>query len=316
VPSKCYNKTIIKLDWLKNKRTLLIAFAVVFVVSLFFIKIQSNFKNEGNQTALGIVYDSDKVVDLINKDSDGDGVTDWEEGLWGTNPLSIDSNEDGVPDGVEISKMKLARGNVTIGTGNGEPEGGLTETDTFSRELFSTIATLNQVGEVNQETIEKLSDSLVSQVKNPVVRKIFLISDIKIIEDNSAQAFKNYNNALDNIFEKSPITGSVMDILERFVNDEEEVDLGVLSELDPIITQTTKFLDGIANINVPKDLSQFHLSVLNGLERIIENLNDIKLFDVDPIIAMGAVSKYQENLDLLGNAITALTNVLTQKLNI
>ena len=41
-----------------------------------------------------------------NPDSDRDGLKDWEERLWGTNPNNPDTDGDGAPDGQEI---KLGR---------------------------------------------------------------------------------------------------------------------------------------------------------------------------------------------------------------
>ncbi|MCR4311641.1 MAG: hypothetical protein NUV54_03715, partial [Candidatus Taylorbacteria bacterium] len=39
---------------------------------------------------------------LLAKDSDSDGLKDWEEQLWKTDPLNPDTDGDGTPDGAEI----------------------------------------------------------------------------------------------------------------------------------------------------------------------------------------------------------------------
>jgi hypothetical protein len=42
-------------------------------------------------------------VAISDTDSDGDNLTDWEEGRLGTDPYSPDTDRDGIPDGVEIA---------------------------------------------------------------------------------------------------------------------------------------------------------------------------------------------------------------------
>src|SRR3989344_1932573 len=161
---------------------------MLFLVALFFIKNKTVFKNQANQE--GLAYGNETLESFVNKDTDGDGILDWEENLWGTDPLKKDTNDDGTGDDVEVAKMKAAQGMSVNGKINLDVESSetLTETDKFSRELFSTIATLSQAGEINQETVEKLSNSLVEQIKAPSVQKVFLMSDLKIIQDNSLQA--------------------------------------------------------------------------------------------------------------------------------
>ena len=42
-------------------------------------------------------------VAISDTDSDGDGLTDWEEGVLGTDPFSKDTDRDGIEDGVEVA---------------------------------------------------------------------------------------------------------------------------------------------------------------------------------------------------------------------
>ncbi len=299
----------------------LIVFAAVFVVALFLLKTTSIFENKetyrGAGQKNGLTYGNITIKDLVNKDTDGDGILDWEEGLWGTDPTKKETTP-GILDSVAINKLKTEQeGNTKVtksgGVASGKPEN-LTQTDQFSRELFSTIATLNQNGIVDQATIDQLGASLAEKIQNPVVRKVFLISEIKTINDNSAQVFTNYNNALNNLYEKYRMNRTVFDVLQKFMIDENSVDVGALSELDPIIEKTKKIIDGMVRMNVPQFLSILHLNVVNALERLAENLNDIKLYESDPIVALSGISKYQENAPQLESGLNNLVNAIDQKL--
>lgn len=297
---------------LKYKIPILVVLAVVFVVVLFFIQNKSTYTNQ-NLAVGGLTYNSnDMVGDFVNKDTDGDGIPDWQENLFGTDPTKKETTP-GIPDEVAVEKLKAQTG--TTGQASIEGQENLTQTDKFSRELFSTMASLDQTGAVDQDTIEKLSDSLNNQIQNSTPRKIYVSSDLKITQDNSPQAIKKYNDTLDSIYTKYPIKGDALDILGRFTGDGDNVNVSVLAELDPIVSQINKIETAMAKMDVPQSLSSLHLNVLNGIERVVENLSDIRLYDTDPVVSLSGITQYQKNSDALEAAANSLANTISQRLN-
>lgn len=265
----------------------------------------------------GIVYESNITVgELVDKDTDGDGIPDWEEPLYGLDPTKKETVP-GTPDSTTLSKMKIDQSDNT-GTTNvntGETEN-LTQTDKFSRELFSTVASLSQNGSMSQETIDKISGSLAENIKNAVPRKVFTASDLKISKDNSAKALKDYAKTLDSINKKYPVDeNTIIKILQKFIIDENNVDESALSDLNPIIKNAQDGIAAAIKMSVPSSLAPLHLDLINAGERISENLSDIKLFDTDPIIALGAISQYEENTTKMGTAVIKLAEAIEKRFN-
>ncbi len=289
---------------------------MVFLLSLFFLKTKTEYKNQAVQN-VGLVYnDNATLADLVNRDRDKDGVLDWEEGLWETDPHNPDTFGKGLGDKAEIEKIKLATRPLNeLGDLAAPNQENLTQTDKFSRELFSTIATLNQTGPIDQATIDKLSSSLSEQIKNASARKIYTISEIKIINDDSVKATQKYNDDIENLYKKYPIKGNAIQVLKESMVDQENIDVSVLSKLDPIIKQTNMIISGMVKMDVPISLSNLHLEIINSLQRLIENLNDIKLFDTDVVVALSAMSQYEKNTNLLQTAVAKLTNAIDKKLS-
>ncbi len=273
-----------------------------------------------------MIYNSNATIeDLVNKDTDGDGVLDWEEGLWGTDPTKKETTP-GISDKVAIEKLKAGRPAAEIDGIKASPQQdglngadnigtGMTQTDKFSRELFATISTLNQNGNIDQATIDKLSDSLAERIQNSAPRKIYLLSDINVIKDDSLQTIKKYNNTLNNIDQKYKANYTVFDILQKFAIDENNVDVAVLSELDPIIENLNKTIIDMAKMSVPQSLSILHLAVINTLEKIAENISDIQLYDTDVIISLSAITQYNQNINTLESNTGVLGNAIRKKLN-
>ncbi len=267
------------------------------------------------QQGNGLVYGKETLENLVNKDTDGDGIPDWEEALWGTDPFKKETTP-GIPDAVAIEKLSAKGGPASGGKKIEQSAKNLTQTDKFSRELFATVATASQNGTMDQATIEKLSVTLADHIQNSPPRKIFSIFDIKTINDNTVQAYKNYNNALKNIDTKYPaINYTILDVLQKFIIDENTVDTSALEKLTPIIGQMNKIIDAMLKTSVPQSISTLHLNVINSLQRILENISDMKLFDSDAIVALGGISKYQENATRLESDLNALANAIKRKLN-
>jgi len=281
---------------------------VVFIVALFLTKNKTIFQNKSQS---GLVYNgNEKIEDLVNRDTDGDGVSDWEEGLFGTDPTRRDTNGDGILDSVEIAKLQGQSSiNGDLNLGNGSTEN-LSQTEQLSRELLSTLATLNQAGSVDQTTVDTLSNSLIAKIQDSGARKIFRYSDLKIIKNDTRQDIVNYNNTLTVIYKKYPFPkDTVIDIIDEFVIDEETVDESVLAKLDPIIKQYNNIIAEMVKMNVPEDVALLHLATLNSLQKLSENLADIRLYENDIVVSVSALSQYDSTTD---NLIIATNNLLKE----
>lgn len=274
-----------------------------------------------NNAENGLTYGDMTLEDLINKDTDGDGIIDWQEGLYGLDPNKKETTP-GTPDSSTINKLRAEHGD-DIGTAYGEDFFGetkstekLTQTEQFSRELFATVAATSQNSVADPAIISAISASLAEKIQNPVVRKVFLTSDIKIINDNSAQAEKAYYNAMKSIQIKYPINDDVLGILQRFVADEENVDPSILKELDPAINQMQNIVNATLIVAVPQSIASLHLNALNAAERLMENISDMRLFDSDPIVALGAMSKFAENVDSFQSTLISMVIALSKNVKI
>ena len=317
--SKCYNFSITKLDWLKNKRALLIVAAVLFVVVIFSIKKSSDFKNNLPETGLsgGLTYDTTILKDLVSRDSDRDGIFDWEEGLWGTDPYNKDTNADGVTDEKEIARLK---GELKQNMGTSESEtlfgdGNLTQTDRFSQELLTTVAAINQTGEMDPATIQKLGEALATQIENISPKKVYGMTDIKITKDSSIETIQKYDEVTDAIFEKYPVEDNVAVILQELATADGDIDSTAVQKLEPRIQQMKNIIADLSQIEVSQEMATPHLNLINALERVMENLSDVTLIDIDAIVALSAISQYEENVATLDMAAESMESAISRKLN-
>lgn len=289
--------------------------AVVFVVVLFWSKNETVYKNAYQEN--GLVYNgNEKVGDLVNRDTDEDGISDWQEGLFGTDPTKKDTDGNGIPDNVEIAKMSgQMPQNGELNLNIEETNENLTETDRLSREIFSTVATLTQTGVIDQATIDKLSQSLSNRMQGSSEQKMFALNQLNITKTDTVQDVKNYSTALNKINEKYPIPeNSILVILDRFIVNEDTVDDSALLEMEKVIKYLNAVIADMAKIDVPPSLAQSHIDVINTMQKISENTSLIKLYDTDTLLAMNGISQYGENMVVLESAIDKLEALIQERL--
>ncbi len=282
------------------------------VGAIFLIKSNKTFRNQANSTEGQLAYSSETLENLINKDTDGDSILDWEESLWRTDPTEKETTP-GTPDALAIEQIKAENKKNSLPQENSDVEN-LTETDKFSRELFATLAALNEAGEINQASINALGASLAEKIGNPVGRKIFLASDIKTTRDENLKSFSDYRENLIDIQKMYTVNYTILDVLQEFSKNEDDVDAKVLDKLDPIITQTKKVISAMVKMSVPQSILGPHLKTVNSLQKLSENLDDMKLYETDAVVFLGAVSQYTPNTAELQLNLNNLENSIQQKL--
>lgn len=285
----------------------------MFLLFVFFLKnANTNYKK---QKGVGeeLVYSNEIIGNLVGKDTDRDGVLDWEESLWGTDPNKSDTDGDGVTDDIEIVNLKQKEETEIEVTNKTEP---LTQTDQFSRELFSTVAALNESGQLNQTTTDALTNSLIKELENQTPRKTYYISEIKTTTDGSLDALNTYTNAMKTLYNtKYPGNEGVMNVLIESLANNEDIDVAVLAKLKPIIAQIDALMADMLKITVPEKLSTLHLNILNALERWKEGLNDIQLVGDDALMAVRAISQYETNVTLVEDALKKLLSRIQIEFN-
>src|SRR3989344_2653957 len=97
------------LKYLPSKKFILIisagiVLAVVVFVIFFMSSSGENFIT-GNKSDSALKIENQTIVNLIQNDSDGDGIADWEEALWGTDKNKKITFND-MPDATYIENKK------------------------------------------------------------------------------------------------------------------------------------------------------------------------------------------------------------------
>ncbi|MEK7558440.1 MAG: thrombospondin type 3 repeat-containing protein [Patescibacteria group bacterium] len=233
--------------------------------------------------------------ELIGKDTDGDGISDWEEVLWGTDPTKKDTNGDGVGDKAEIEKRRPL--SKYAGTATSTTNEKINETDALARQIFAAVSSLKQGGNLNADVVENLSKSLAENTVKENTRVHYALKDLRIVPTNKDTVVA-YGKGLETLivkYQKSGIGGELSIIAQALKDDSA---LG-LNKLDGSILLYKNMARDMLAIPTPEDIAALYLSIINNYYNISVTLEKIKIVFENPIVGFSGLAQYSKETQLL-----------------
>ena len=243
------------------------------------------------------------VSSLTESDQDNDGLPDWEERFWGTDPENPDSNGDGILDGIEINQKKTADG-VSLDTAH------LNETDIVAQRLAKTGFTVGQAGEVSEDGASLLGEKLLEDIKSIKKYQVYNRSIIKSRGTSNQAVINAYPDDIAKIMSNVKVGNDIsVVIVGKALQDNTPEEL---KRLDPIITMYTKAVTAMINTPAPKGFEQIHLDILNAYARMRDETTSLKEAFTNPALATAAIYSSVERTDQLIKAYDAYIQKLQQ----
>lgn len=284
-----------------NKASLAIL-AIIILSTLVFISSDYLDRETPNNDFGGgaeIVVDINIDEGVMNSDSDGDGLMNWEEILWGTDPNNPDTDGDGTDD---LTEIKTGR-NPTIAGPNDEDispeerilreieknseldEEGLT--NLVAIDFVENYFLLRGTGEVS--ATEK--ENLVNNIVNDAIQNIDLSP---VYKSYSLETFgeEEYFEKLPNYVEQ--LIAKQLSILNTS-NLEGEINyIGAGNSMIDVSTQ-------LMNIETPKEIATSHIELANTIYHTGSIIKEFSKEDSDPLYVMMLLPTYEKLLDDLGD---------------
>ncbi len=291
--------------YIPSKKFAIIAIVcIAVIVGLFiFFRISSSEKFTAKNTN-SLATSKLTLNELMQKDSDGDGVLDWEEALWGTDK-NKPATFNGVPDATYIeNKKKELKIEDSVNQQN------LTETDKFAREFFSAFTAMKDSGQVDSNTINNFSSALGQKIVNPTLVDNYTQNDVLVNNDNSDNNKKSYYAEIKKLF-KSYQSSGIGDELDIVSNNLTTNSTGVASDdqsgkLNEIADAYQEFAKKAMGMSVPDSLAKYHLQIVNSANNTGISVRNMAKITTDPIVGLSGLSQYQKYSDDLVGAVAGL----------
>jgi hypothetical protein len=315
-------------NYVNKKNIVLIIVATLSVGGVFFL---NEYRNKDSQKPLYTAEDtvitatSSSIIENTDKDSDGDGLKDWEEVLYGTNPHNPDTDGDGTSDGAEIAagRNPLVKKTATVddhfaalaklGIKTG-PSGLGTTTDNtlsgqFGRDIFSQYMQLQQSGNSTDQTSQQdLINGILNSDKFLLSPKVYTTADLNLVNDSSTSSLQRYAAGVENIFHTLLIQSRDETVIVQ--ESLSKNDPSILAQIDPTIASYKKVTAALVALPTPRGIASMHLDIVNGMSGLLFVDESLRKTSVDPLVALQGMGKSTQILENFGNAIKAMKSYL------
>ena len=317
--------------YLPNKKILFLLFFILLIfVGWFYF---SDYKNKQaeyvaykEKSPLVVAMDQTSQLD---KDSDGDGLKDWEELLWKTDSNKADTDGDGTNDNEEIT---LNRNPLKAGPNDkiSEKEDLVAQekavsdskqntiTAAYARKFLTEYMTLKQQkGELTDLDKQNLVQSFMDNIKPLIIADKYTISDIKISSDTSKESIKKYSDELKNFFiNKNDVFLNNTAVFEQLLKKLKNKDSDYKPEVD-VLGSSANLYNIFANrvmaiSNIPSSLAKKHIEMANGLNGTAVAIRNMAKAPDDPVTAMMGSALYDKQIERLYKATSDIQSVFDE----
>lgn len=298
-----------------------VVFSVVIIIGAYVLArgIESPSKAEASaELAL--------LQAIATKDSDGDGLSDWEEALYGADPRVVDtfglgmSDSEAVAKGLVVPKaiadIQVSPSSPATTDSHGlpppAPEGTLTAA--FTEHFFATyLATKEAKGgaDLSEEDIANIATEALTSFSSAIATT----PDYKSAQDltvsgSGPDALKAFAANAEAVFMKNKTIASKSELL--YLQDAiEKDDATAFSYITSIAKGYRDSATGLAVLPVPQALVADHLALINSMMRISEITSDFARVNDDPIATMLALQQYPQTVLSFGNALLHINQIYT-----
>lgn len=254
-----------------------------------------------------------------DQDTDGDGLFDWEEFLYGSDPKKQDTDGDGAQDGEEVrtGRNPIVPNTAPAGESPNDPLTQLQDPNFAStsaaiseakREFFRKY--LEQAGKEVRETTYL---DLISKFDAEKLKPKREITDLTIASENTNDAVKVYLNDFGSAilrFKSPNAPRSEIAIIEDFGKTQ---DPRVLRELQLPAIDYANFAAELRKLKVPSGLAKTHLLIVEGYEGMALGLSGMITMASDPFMGAGGYQGYLIYRVQVTDAFAVLVTEVTKR---
>lgn len=261
----------------------------------------------------------DLLVSYASKDTDGDGLPDWQESLYGTDPNNAHSvnpsisDADAVAQGLVQPKFATATSTpVDSSIIPGVDAGPTTLTDQFARQLFGQYLQKRGVTQPTPQEIATFVQQSVAELNNSRSKQDAFNQGQVRVSGTGPDALLVYAGNGEQVLNKTKIDVSKT-ALEFYSDVVNKNDVVALKKLKTYGTGYAEIARGLMNMSVPKEMAASHLALANSLMHMSASIFDMVEINNDPLRAMLGLAQYQDDSVALGRALSDMHSVFTSE---
>ncbi|MFZ1987693.1 MAG: thrombospondin type 3 repeat-containing protein [Minisyncoccia bacterium] len=246
---------------------------------------------------------SDIIKRIAAKDTDADGLPDWEETLYGTDPTKSVSTSYGMSDAEAVAKglltPKINQPSATTTSAAvsipGSAPGDDSLTDAFARTMFQQYLQTSGGKPIDAQTRNALVTELVGQFAantDNILVSGYATSSLHISKDKTLDTyaseletiFMSYNQSL------TVETANPLLLSDAYLN---KGDTSALSKLENLTKVYVDIVAKLINTTVPTEFAGDHLALIRSFDLLARTTQAMAQIEHDPLVTLATLSAYK-----------------------
>ena len=294
--------------------TLATCFSAVLIVGAYVVATSSRFTPVAEASTESAV-----LAQVAQQDSDADGLPDWQESLYGTDPHIVDTRHLGMTDGAAVEKgLIVPKAIAELPGATSSPASMLptdfglppapaenTLTSAFAQDFFETYLQVRQQknGALTQADMQDIAQRVIDDLSRSVdpVQNFKTAADLKISSDSSPDSLTAFAVAAEAVMSSHSVNASESEVV--YLRDAaEHHTTEPLVHMASIAEAYRKSAAGLAALPVPAALANDDLLLINAFARLSAIITDFGKVSTDPLSTMLAIGQYPKAAVDLGTA--------------
>ncbi len=301
-----------------SSRTLRIGIALL--ISAGFIAAGYYFSSPFHINIVGATSTEAVLKEYAKKDTDGDGLADWQESLYGTDPKNAHSVEAALTDSEAVTQGKVALHFKSEAPETKAPEP-LTDadfevaaptpgsaTDEFAKSFFETYLTSGK-GATGDNSA--LIANLMYEAKTRVAERVSTSYQASSVRSVPGTSVASYAAGIEAALLNNQVPDSARDaasVIDAYISKN---DSSQKANLLAIAAAYKGIAHDLSVVYVPPALAATHLSFLRSADLASKAVAAMTDYETDPLITIGSIGIYQSASIDLGTALQAVGVALT-----
>lgn len=240
------------------------------------------------------------VGGLVTKDTNGNGIADWEEKLWGLDPTVLYTN--GVANKQLIEDKKKALGIADSDTGIEN------ETDLLAKQLFTISTAVGQSDETSSDALKAIGQQLGNDVDLKQITNHYTIANVTTVKTSTA-SLNAYYNAMSKITNNYKAGSADIDVV---ISALETGDTSRLPELKDTGASYMALARLLQKVPTPVAIAEQHLALMNGFYGMGQSFSYLLQMDDNGIYGIVGISVYKEYALRADQALSELSDYFVE----
>jgi len=289
--------------YLPSKKFIKIVFSILLIIVVAFALYELiKFEKNKNKNVASVEVEITKGV---QKDSNSNGIPDWEERLWGLNP-----NKNGEANKATILAKRAAINpniNSDKATGNSTED----QNSALSKEFFAAIMSLAQNGNLDTNSLNVITNSISQKIVAEPIPDTYTMHSLNVVPASVTtrnKYFIDFTNLISK-YENDDIGSELSLIIQGIASNNQQI----ISSAEGIATAYRNFSQDLSKVPVPSDIAPLDLKIVNNYEKNAQAIEGLLRVEKDPLVGMKALINYNKyNTDLVKN-IKNLSGILNNQ---